>query len=117
MNYAFDSLPLQISPSSTFMLIGIAIFLLLIIFLLKTIHDKYTKGSDYSSQSAKLITNGAILYRITKLYEFDQEEYAFLKKMCTAEKIPNLEYAFHFEWKTFEILIHLVLAPVAEWIF
>lgn len=93
----FSSLPLQISASSTFLLIVLAVVLLLILFLIKSIHDKYTKGSDYSSQSAKLITNGAILYRITKLYEFNSEEYAFLKKMCTAQKIPNLEYAFHFD--------------------
>lgn len=94
---SFASFPLQISASSTFILIVVAVFLLIILFLLKKIHDRYTKGSDYSSQSAKIITNGAILYRITKLYEFDQEEYAFLKKICTTQKIPNLEYAFHFD--------------------
>jgi len=91
------SFPLQISASTTFLLIGVSIFLLFIVFILKTVHDKYTKGSDYSSQSAKQITNGAILYRITKMYDFDQDEYAFLKKMCTTQKIPNLEYAFHFD--------------------
>ena len=97
MNYAFDSLPLQISPLTTFLLIALAVFLLLILFVIKKVHDDYTKGSDYSSQSAKLITNSAILYRITKTYEFNHEEFAFLKKMCTTQKIPNLEYTFHFD--------------------
>ena len=94
---SFASFPLQISASTTFLLIGVSVFLLFIVFILKTVHDKYTKGSDYSSQSAKQITNGAILYRITKMYDLDQDEYAFLKKMCTTQKIPNLEYAFHFD--------------------
>ena len=31
------------------------------------------------------------------MYDLDQDEYAFLKKMCTTQKIPNLEYAFHFD--------------------
>ena len=97
MNKNFESLPLQISSNTTFLLLGLALFLLIILFAIKKIHDKYTKGSDYSSQSAKLITNGAILYRVTKTYEFDHDEYMFLKKMCTAQRIPNLEYTFHFD--------------------
>ncbi len=93
----FSLLPLQISSSTTFFLIGFAIVLLFVLFILKKLRDRYTKEADYSSQSANKITDGAILYRITKMYEFDQKEYAFLKKICTAKKIPNLEYAFHFD--------------------
>ncbi|MCR4940311.1 MAG: PilZ domain-containing protein [Treponemataceae bacterium] len=90
-------LPLQISTRTTILLSGVVLFLVLVLIIIKKLRDRYTREADYSSQSADLITNGAILYRITKMYDFDQKEYAFLKKICASKKIKNLEYAFHFD--------------------
>lgn len=90
-------LPLQLSTGTTIILVVLVLFLSLFLFAIKKIRDRYTKEADYSSQSADKITDNVILYRISKTYEFDQKEYNFLKKICSAQKTPNLEYAFHFD--------------------
>lgn len=91
------ALSLEITSSPYILLAGIAAVIAVIVLIVRYAHYQYTKPADYSTKNSKIPTNGIILHRITKFYEFESDEVLFLKKLCSSRRVPNLEYTFHFE--------------------